>query len=110
LHHRIIAPSDRLDQEAGDAWNVEDSLGDDKAADQKGCLDIRAPKTMRLHMSRPMKSAPSKCTPPGLASESRALVLVGSNAVIQPAKIAISTTLAEDVARPVIHFLRAANC
>jgi hypothetical protein len=46
-----------------------------------------------------MKSAPSRCTPPGLASESRALVLVGSNAVIQPAKIAIST-IASTIAAP----------
>ena len=39
LHDRIVAPADRLDQEAGDAGDVEHGLGDDQAADQERRLD-----------------------------------------------------------------------
>ena len=39
LHDRVVAPADRLDQEARDAGNVEHGLGDDQAADQEGGLD-----------------------------------------------------------------------
>ncbi len=39
LHHRIVAPADRLDQEAGDAGDVEDRFGDDQAAEQERGLD-----------------------------------------------------------------------
>ncbi len=39
LHDRIVAPQDRLDEEAGHAGNVEHRLGDDQAADEEGRLD-----------------------------------------------------------------------
>ena len=39
LHDRIIAPAQRLDQEAGDAGNVEHGFRDDQAADQERRLD-----------------------------------------------------------------------
>src|SRR5207249_680144 len=39
LHHRVVAPANRLDEEARDAGNVEDGLGDDQSAQQKGGLD-----------------------------------------------------------------------
>jgi hypothetical protein len=39
LHDRIVAPADRLDQEARDAGDVEHRLGNDQSADQKSRLD-----------------------------------------------------------------------
>src|SRR4030095_16585804 len=39
LHDRVVAPADRLDEEAGDARDVEHRLGDDQATHQEGRLD-----------------------------------------------------------------------
>src|SRR5689334_1087949 len=39
LHDRVVAPQDRLDQEAGDAGQVEHGLGHHEAADEEGELD-----------------------------------------------------------------------
>ena len=51
--------------------------------------EIRAPCTMRLYMSRPMKSAPSQNRPLGAASEYLALVEVGSTGAMKSAKTAV---------------------
>ncbi len=56
--------------------------------------EMRAPWTMRLKMSRPMKSAPSRCCAEGRASDTDALVVSGSEAAIPSAKIAASTNTA----------------
>src|SRR3954465_12365101 len=53
--------------------------------------EMRAPWTMRLKTSRPMKSAPRRCIPPGRASEAGASVAVGSKGAIVPASKAVST-------------------
>src|SRR5690242_5295698 len=39
LNHRIIPPAHRLDEKARDARNIEDGLGDNEPAEEKGRLD-----------------------------------------------------------------------
>ena len=53
--------------------------------------EMRAPNTIRLNMSRPMKSAPSQKRPPGSASDDLASVDVGSIGAMTLAKTAVST-------------------
>ena len=53
--------------------------------------EIRAPCTMRLYMSRPMKSAPSQNRLLGAASEYLALVDVGSVGAMMSANTAVKT-------------------
>ncbi len=62
-----------------------------RVAPRPTASEMRAPKTMRLYMSRPMKSAPSQNTPPGRASEALASVVVGSIGAMTLAKMAVST-------------------
>src|SRR3954464_8656409 len=56
--------------------------------------EMRAPWTMRLKTSRPMKSAPRRGIPPGRASEAGASVAVGSKGAIVPASKAVDTLTA----------------
>ena len=53
--------------------------------------EMRAPWTMRLYMSRPMKSAPSQNMLLGAASEYLELVAVGSTGAMMSAKTAVRT-------------------
>ena len=62
-----------------------------RVAPRPTASEMRAPKTMRLNMSRPMKSAPSQKTPPGRASEALASVVVGSIGAMKLANTAVST-------------------
>jgi len=55
--------------------------------------EMRAPWMIRLSMSRPMKSAPSRCSSVGGDSDDRALVDVGSYMEMLLAKMAASTKM-----------------